>query len=426
VEFSAHLDGWSQYLASLVGGVEGRFSFQYLSYKVRDYDLEDRGYWQYELSLTPDERSRLVQILLDDAPRPWRYGVFRQNCASYVVQAIAQAIGRPFQAETWLFITPDATVRWLRSKGRIVTARYQPSLQVQAQFANRALDPDEQIDVGRAILGYRIYQLEPQIAQQALANAISRAATYQIIRDASAEHRAVLFALKQTYDASDQSIPPPLDPSTSTGTATASIRADAGGKGELLSLRPGFIGPENQDHYGFRNATSEILRTDIRMDHRIRLEAFDVLNMESYSPAAFLQGGFTQRLSLGYHDWDTYLAQRHQEVALEFGRGWTVDLAGQLLSLMPFGSVKAIWNQHESGEEIRPAARVRLYGKLPLGVTYSATIDRYWNPRLGMEQLAAVKAAVPLGQSVGLTLTAISARQSDTGKTIGIGAYANF
>lgn len=427
VEYTGHIETWRDYPATLFGAVTGTFAVQYFSYKIRDYDLEDRSYWVYPLRLSPGQVRALKAALVGALGQPEPYGVFRQNCASYLIEQIAQATGRPYRRESLLFVTPDATVRWLRDEGLIDAGTYEPSTLMRARAAYRDLSPVEQTSVRHAIAGYA---LDPSGQRPQLADAISRYADYRIIRSRGAPEREQLFLLKQANAELPQAAqavdPDAMDPSRSPGNATVGALAFGGGRGTRLWWRPGFIGPENEGNYGFADAVSEIFNLQARVGRSFVLEGFEVLRTESYVPGGFLASPFTQRLAIGYRDEVAVLGTRHREYAAEFGRGQTWALGAATVSVMPFASIRAVRTDGRSSTEARLAGRARLHADLARGLGASVSFDRYLNPNLGIAQRVEGRLDLRVSPRLGLGLDVRGINGWSGRHEIGLGAWVNF
>jgi len=423
VEFAGRLEGFDSYLLTLVGGARGHFLFSYFSYKARDYELEDRSLWIYELALTPDEKVRLKRDLVENLGREFPYGIARGNCASYIIEAVAAAHSRAHDGESPLFVTPDATVRWLRHAGLIASARFRPSRQSMALQAYETLPGDAQMRVRLTLAGYGGDESPASAAEQ---DAASRAADYLLPREDDADRRSMLLALKRAYGKLNADPPASPDPSLMPGAATASITVDAAGKGTVISIRPGFIGPENADNQGFHNARSEFGRVDLRIADGVSVDRVVLVHTESYTVGGYLRDPFTQELGIFYANYEPNLGSAQRETALDFGRGLTLAVAGQELSLMPMVSLKWVSRHQANSPEFRPAARAHLYGALPAGLHYMASIDRFYNPRLGISQLTSVQLLRPLTRQFGLAVEAATVNTIWSNRVVGVRAYVNF
>lgn len=423
VEFAGRLEGFGDYLLTLVGGVRGHFVFSYLSYKARDYDLEDRGLWIYELALTPEEKARLKRDLVERVDREFPYGIARSNCASYLIDEVAAAHSRTYHGESPLFVTPDATMRWLRHERLIASARFRPSRQSLALRAYETLSADAQARVRHVVAGYG--GREP-LASAAEQDAVSKAADYLLPREDDANRRRMIFALKRMYAKRDSEPPPSPDPSLVPGASTASVTFDAAGRGTVASFRPGFIGPENEANKSFHNAWSEFGRLDLREHHGVSVDRFVLLHTESYTVGGFLRNPFTQELGVFYANYEANLGSRQQETAVDFGRGLTFAAAGQEVSLMPIASLKWVSTERAGSPELRPAARLHLYGDLPAGAHYVVSIDRFYNPRLGISRYTIVQVVRQVTPRFGLAAEATTASAMWSNRVIGVRAYVNF
>jgi hypothetical protein len=320
-------------------------------------------------------------------------------------------------------VTPDATMRWLRHQGLIASARFRPSKQSLALLAYQALPRDAQTRVRLTVAGYAGDESPASAAEQ---DAVSKAADYLLPREDHAGRRSALLALKRAYGKLNTDPPASSDPSLMPGAATASITVDSAGKGTILSVRPGFIGPENEANQGFHNARSEFGRVDLRIHDGVSVDRAVLVHTESYTIGGFLRDPFTQELGAFYANYQPSLGRAQRETTLDFGRGLTFAAAGQELSLMPIVSLKWVSRDQASAPEFRPEARIHLYGALPGGLHYTASIDRFYNPRLGISQFTSVQVSRPLTRQVGLAVEGTSVNAIGSNRTVGVRAYLNF
>ena len=422
VEFVGTVVVPTDYVAALVGAASGHFQFNYLSNKARSYEMEDRSLWIYELDLTSDQVERLRSDLRERARLDLSYGVFRANCASYIIDELASLRGLHYRSESVLFVSPDASVRWLRSNAMIKHSRFRPSQQVAALAAFDSLSESSRVRVRRVVEGYR----EDETLSQEESDAVSLMIDYRILRERNDERRNALFRLKKIYYGRpvDSSAPP--DPSHGIGGRTLGVLFQGADKGTVVSYRPGFIGLENEDERGFRNASSRFAQLDLRWkDSTLRVDRFDLFSMESYAPSGFLRSGFTQRLEISYVDFGPYLDRIQRESAIDFGRGITFPVSGSAFSILPFASVKAINNDRISYFEFQLACRVHLFGDLGAGWRYAATYDRYLSPGPGISDQATIEVMLPKWRHVGISINFTAVDSTKNNNATGVRVYAN-
>ncbi len=80
-------------------GLSGSFPGTFIAipyyYKVREYnDYESRDLWEYDLNLTPEEISKMVDLLWEQGQNSYDYYFLTENCGYYIVALIEAAAPR--------------------------------------------------------------------------------------------------------------------------------------------------------------------------------------------------------------------------------------------------------------------------------------------------------------------------------------------
>ena len=139
----------------LAGGFDGVFEVRHYFEKIRKYsDNEDRDIWEYELDLTPEQISRLVDHAWEVRGHTFHYFFLDENC-SYRLIAMLDAVVPPHTMRLD-FVTdamPLDTVRVLYQYDLVRRANYVPSAAKLFLQSAAALDADQKKQLSAYIDG---------------------------------------------------------------------------------------------------------------------------------------------------------------------------------------------------------------------------------------------------------------------------------
>jgi len=379
VEYSTQLNTSIDYMSTLFDKANGRYLFNYFSNKSREYELEDRSMWIYEISLSKANIDQLKRILISFEGKKYNYGILKKNCAHYMIQPLLSVTQLPYKTESYLFISPDSVLRWLREKGILKSSLYIPSKQLMALNAFKLLPVDQKKNVRLLMAGY---SLRGNSVSEKSKHAILQIAGYKIIREPDFDKRNHLLGLIKKYSTKSLSLSPsflrPPDPSQLKGNGLFSLFTNIKSKEGIFSFRPGFLGPENDVNYELGNISNEFARVDVYIsESKNYIHRFTLFSSEGYYPLGYLREASTQIVDISYINYAPYFGESHEEVSATFGRGLTVVFHEHQFSFVPFLSLKSI-SGIKSGEEAVLAGRFHQYG--PIGETfrYSFTVDDFF------------------------------------------------
>lgn len=136
----------------LLGLYKGYYSFLPYYQKIREYsDTEQRDLWEYEISMTPQQKEKMVRHVVEMENIYSDYYFIDENCSYNLLFLIEAA--RPETAITdyfWWGVEPIDTLRAAQDK-KIVSRRiFRPSLYSKIQFFRSRLEKKEE----NFVLGY--------------------------------------------------------------------------------------------------------------------------------------------------------------------------------------------------------------------------------------------------------------------------------
>ncbi|MDH5447357.1 MAG: DUF4105 domain-containing protein, partial [Gammaproteobacteria bacterium] len=153
-------------IKGIIGGYPGRFSIMPYYEKVRQYnDMEHRDIWEYQLNLTPEEITRLIQHAWELVKTDFAYYFFLENC-SYQLLALLDVArpGHDMKGQFSVWAIPSDTVSVILEDEKILhKAIYRPSARTRLKFQFSELSGHEH-DLVEALTFGDITPSDPAVA----------------------------------------------------------------------------------------------------------------------------------------------------------------------------------------------------------------------------------------------------------------------
>ncbi len=364
LEFTGKAPTLTDNIAALVHTVPGHYSLTYFADKRREYDLENRSLWIYNLNLNSDEVLRLKKFVHEAIGVEYPYDFSQRNCAWYISYALEQAQKVKYEKEG-VFVTPLSVIKWASNSGLILSSTFEPSTQLRALELYKTLNEHDQ----HIVQDYFAYspRLSESDAADQVGHSISLIAEYRLPREADASLRGTYFNIKQHFRSAAEAAYKVPDPLFSNPSGLLSFQSV--GSGGIFTVSPGFIRLENEQMFGVSNASVEALRTSIYASNEIvRLDEFNLVTLEANQPTSYLVDGFTQMLSISYKDYQRLIGEKYTEEHLMFGRGASIELFGVSLSAEPVVSLKDIQTSNGSYAQASVIGRGKMYCDIKFAV----------------------------------------------------------
>lgn len=417
VEFTGTAPTFLDHVSALFLSIPGKYSPIYWSEKKRSYDLENRALWIYGLALNNKQVELIRQYLLQNQHEILDYDFSNKNCAFYINELIRKGRGDLIYHDDGLFITPISSLKWLQSEKLFSSTYYSQSTQQRALTSYVALSDSERSQFHAYLNGLAT----PTVSalNLGITNSLATTAEHLIPREADANIRNRLYAIKKQFSLSASTTPNSIsDPSKSVGPASVSLTTLPKNRSHLLTLSPGFIRFENESNWGFTNASLETLRNDWLVDQmgKVSLNQFTLVNMEVYQPSQFLQDGYTQTLSASYVDYRAYLNKKYSEIQLMFGRGISELYMDHTFSLIPTLSLVKAQQNNQNSTLGRAAMRARIYHRINDDISYAVQLDQVVNNNSELQQALKfnIKYIARNDLSLSLAIQRIRGKQQET------------
>lgn len=148
----------------LFGGFDGVFSSLPYYFKVREYNqAEARDLWEYELNLSPDEVSMLVDHLWEVGPQKIDYWYLTENCA-YFMLTLLEAGAPQWHLDRAMktYVIPSDTIRLVAQQpGLVRRISFRPSIRREFLTRFQLLNDSQR---RTTILGAKVLD-DPSLAQ---------------------------------------------------------------------------------------------------------------------------------------------------------------------------------------------------------------------------------------------------------------------
>jgi hypothetical protein len=220
INFGAYIEGSDNSILyawkGLMGGYPGLFAMVPYQEKLSEYrSLENRDLWEYNLNLTPEETSRMVEHVWELRQIRFNYFFFDENC-SYRLLELLQ-VARPSLKLTQQFpltAIPTDTVKAVKQAGLVEKIDYRPSRERELLARAKPLDPEEQqwvlkVSVDTSLLQSADFKALAKPRQALIQDAAFRLERYRATaqeRDKARSQRSF-----QLLRAINQNPPPPLN-----------------------------------------------------------------------------------------------------------------------------------------------------------------------------------------------------------------------
>lgn len=348
-------------LKGLFGGYYGRYSLLPYYEKLREYrDTENRDIWEYDLNLTKEEVTKMVDHIWELNGTHSYYYFFTENCSYNMLWLLE--IARPstkLRDKFNLAVIPLETVHVVKESAMIIQEHFRPSkrsrlLQYETLLENRylhlpksivefkiqpkdiVLNPEIDMQQKQYILESAIDFLEYSYSRNDLEKNVYIELFYKL-----SKQRATLGQGNQLL------VPTPTSPQEShraVRVKTGYGIRDSEGIG-FIGLRPAYHDLEDSG-YGFLRGTKiEFLDVEFsyNKDERLKLEHATILAIESLSQRSEFINAFSWRTKFAF-DKD-YIGKNSNFLAtVGAGLSWGNDLGYVYMMVDPLVYIKNTFN----------------------------------------------------------------------------------
>jgi hypothetical protein len=432
VNFGAKIDGDDSSIMyayrGLFGGYPGFFGVIPYYEKIKEYSrIENRDLWEYNLNLTPEETSRMVNHLWELREINFDYYFFDENCSYRLLELLEYARPAVSLREGFgLRAIPIDTIRAVADAGLVDSVTWRPAVTTKNQFEIDQLPPDSQ-------------QLAWQLAQRAIAITDERITALpdlqrgQIYRVAYEQLRYQQLERKRDPEAAQFSLDL-LKALNKTGAKehtppTPQVRPEQGhrtllaglGGGELddsayadLRIRLSYHDLADNTAGYLRGAAINLgeLRLRKLQGDNLQIENLNFIDINSHSPRSLFFDPITWRIKLGFER--IYSEQDDDLVAQVSGGAGVTYAIGKPVLIYGLGTTRLEYNEllkHNWTIGLGALAGTLVYfpfGTLQLESNYyqfSDGLERYQHQLIQN---------IPMGRNNAVRLTASHHKQVNT------------
>ena len=404
----------------LAGGYPGRFSTVSYVRKIQEYaHLENRDMWEYQLSLSQDEISWMIDHLWELKDVDFAYYFLDENCSFRLLELLE--VARPevdLLSELRFAEVPVNTVRSIDAAGLVAERNYRASKAVQLEHLQAQLDKHE-VRLARQLMrdpealdSGAFHALPPErrhlVARAAYEALRFRDRTRADSRKAGATAYAMLRAMNSHPAPALPALDPPEPPEQGHATQMLALSAGQRDNTDFAEFQYRLTYHDWLDNSrGFLDgAWIEALNTRLRREEgdRWRLWQLDLVNIRSLAP----RSAFVKPVSWFVHAGIDRPEVAGQRDATRFVRGGA-GLAWRVGNWLPYGYVQA---RAENNDNLDPFLNTGAGAEL--GVLRHG---RFYSLQLGGESLyfaddqyrhrALAGVQVPLHQQHGLRLSGV-------------------
>lgn len=302
----------------LTGQYPGEYSLMPYYRKVKEYgDFESRDLWEYELALTPEETTFLVQHIWEMKHVQFPYYFVSDNCAYRLLGLIDLVRPEANLVDQFkLTSIPIETIKAVQQQGLIRDTIYRPALETQllAQAKQHGADLAtiaHQVAFSEPTQMTKILEKYPQLDQAKILEMAYDDLYLQFIGRnvdeafAQTRLRFLLQLRSQSQVEKQRSIPqvPKVDPTGSHHARNVSIKM-----GEVQGQQFVELGHRQAYHDlidpqgGFRTGT-QLLFLDASIqyrDHDLKFNHIDVLKVNAYNPITPFKTPLSWGFNLGW------------------------------------------------------------------------------------------------------------------------------
>jgi Domain of unknown function (DUF4105) len=285
-----------------MGFFPGNFSATPYHRKVQEYsDLDQRDLWEYQLTLTQEEVTALLQHAWELRGVWSDYWFFDENCSFnllFLIQAARPGLQLTSRAGAW--VLPGDTVRWVDQAGLVKEVTWRPSLATRVNNGRAVLGDDAELAIALARGECDLASVQsavPDPARQAQVLDLAGECLHALAGRRAitqAQYRSRLVATLKARAALGQQPATALPPTpTRPDQGHPSTRLTVGGGGDnhdqsfaTLALRPALH--DLLDPPGGYLSTAQVAMGEVDLRWRegdgIELQQLDVLALTALNP----------------------------------------------------------------------------------------------------------------------------------------------
>lgn len=341
-----------RHLQALFATIPGSYKLTYGMLKEKEYSLENRYLYFYQLNIDSKERKRINQIVSDlsENTRLYPYNFATYNCAYYIECLLSDGLRSETRLSPYPFISPLSVVHNLEKTGRLGTLRVKIPHQRQAMRAFQNLDDSDRRRVTHLLSGFEESADYHQACSKEILRAVNKLSSYKFTTEKNPVQQHQLFELKQWSDAQltrlekDPGNLSPIDSDSDTGSPyrySGQVSASVENDDNIgFSVQPLQLTQFSRQQEPGSDSALDLFRADLRYDARtrqFRFKKLSLIRMESHNQGHELLESFSRYFDASMYDWSQLTKNStDQELVLRLGAGWAVGNGDLGLGVIPY------------------------------------------------------------------------------------------
>lgn len=409
-----------KYFEAFFSGISGYYNLTFYQYKMREYDLENRDLWFYDLNLSPEARIKFNNRIDFFLKEEVEYNFTLKNCAYHVLNLLDLPENEDLFKKLKFYTLPIDTIRELKSQYLIKTGFYLPSTQKSLLFRYNKLTPVEQNKIVQALHGFRVETLPSD--SKNFETTLSEAISYQIPREPNQNIRSHLFKLKVRYPhvnkvPQDQYVE--KDPADTLGEASLSLGYDLSGNGFQLVYKPFLRDFFTSKNDGLEASYLEFLKVWIRAKNdKIAISQFNLFKIVSLVESSEFSENFNRYIDISFYDWTTLTVNRSSEIVARLGAGWSHRFGKNNFGILPYIGVRHSNYQDSARSGFDLGFRMILNHWVSDDLRFEESYLRYLNSPFDFNSILQFSAVYQINRSQSFGITWQSAENENKSESL--------
>ncbi len=403
IEFLGKTDGVSwAHLKALVSYIEGEYRLTRFILKKREYDLEDRNLWIYRLSLSENEKEKLIYNISNNLKKKnLPYTFLNQNCSHYILKLLLYE--KKQNSQFLLYTLPKYTIRELQQLGYIATP---PTNIHSTQFflikKFNELNSQDKKNVAKIVNANNTYN--SQNTTPTLKKIASLAIAYKTPRESNPQIRNHYFNTQKKIlaELNEKNLVSLSEPLKNNSYDPLKLFGDASLRFGILTKTRGLVLEgklAQRDFYtslndGLSSSYLEILKTKIvTNDLGINISQFTIFKLDSLVSEHDYRLPFNRLFDLSFYNHNYEFNKNIGECVARYGYGTSWNYSDLTLGIIPYFGVRYFNNSSKTIE-----LDLGITGKINYWIndyiSTEASMIKYLNSKMPFNYLLELKFAI--------------------------------
>ena len=328
IEFIGNMKGISMSpIKSLFSSIPGHYKLKYWYEKRREYDLENRDIWEYELNTTVTDIKRLWSHYRKIKGKTFEYNFFFKNCSYYLLELITNTLNE----ETDLlksfpgYTVPIETIKSLKDRNHIKNMVFYRSSFSKLLLSYKNLQQKDKEKV-KSFLKKLII---PKTSSKSFNNIMSPILNYKILREQNKYKRDKMIGMKKNYHGrivnhSSKNTENPINIHDPQKVSLSHYRQENKNHGLELSFTPSLHSYEDFGIGDIKGINIEFLKVtaDYNFNNKtLIINEFTPIKIQGLSPVNFIENTFSRLFEISFNRNKIHHENNEYNIYSKFGLG---------------------------------------------------------------------------------------------------------